>query len=72
MENEKVYISEDFIRLDNLLKFSGISQTGGQAKLIIQNEGVLLDGEVCTQRGKKIRPGDKVQYGERILEVHKK
>ena len=51
---ETVKIRTDFIQLQSLLKFKGISETGGQAKEFIQG------GEVCTARGKKIRPGDVV------------
>lgn len=69
MKSEKIIINDEFIKLDNLLKFSGICATGGEAKLIIQNGQVLVNGEVCTMRGKKMRDGDKAQYGDRIVEV---
>ena len=55
---ETVYINTDFIRLDGFLKFKGIAETGGQAKQFIQDGIVKVNGEVCTARGKKIRPGD--------------
>ena len=48
----------DYIKLDSLLKLAGGAVTGGQAKLLVQSGQVLVNGEVCTQRGKKIRPGD--------------
>ena len=54
MEKHEVKITTEFIKLEGLLKFSGIAETGGEAKNIIQA------GEVCTLRGKKIRPGDVV------------
>lgn len=64
-----IQIEEEFIRLDNLLKFGGAVDTGGQAKFIVQNGEVYLNGELCTQRGKKIRPGDIVKYGDFVIEV---
>ncbi len=60
---EKVKISTDFIKLDALLKFSGMAGTGGDAKTAVQSGLVYVNGEVCTQRGKKIRPGDIVKCG---------
>ena len=49
MERKKVPIQTEYIKLDSLLKFAGVLETGGQ---------VLVNGEPCTQRGKKLRPGD--------------
>ena len=66
---ETIKINEEFIRLDNLMKFSGLCNSGGRAKYLIQNGEVKLNGEVCTMRGKKIRPGDKVEYQNRMIEV---
>ena len=57
---EKIKISTEFIKLDALLKFASLVGTGGEAKARIQDGEVLVNGEVCTMRGKKIRPGDKV------------
>lgn len=69
MITKKIKIDTEFIRLDALLKLSGAAETGGQAKLIIQNGQVLVNGEVCTMRGKKMRDGDKAQYGDCTYEV---
>ncbi len=69
MKSEIITINEEFIKLDNLLKFSGIAQTGGEAKVLVQSGQVLVNGEVCTMRGKKMRDGDKAQCGDRIVEV---
>ena len=69
MRIETIEISEEFIRLDNLLKFAGIAPTGGQAKFIIQNGEIKVNGEICTMRGKKMRNGDKAQYRQRVIEV---
>ena len=54
MENVKIKIDTEFIRLDALLKFGGALSTGGQAKLVIQDGLVKVNGEVCTMRGKKM------------------
>ena len=69
MRVETIEINEEFIRLDNLLKFAGIAPTGGQAKFIIQNGEIKVNGVVCTMRGNKMRPGDKAQYRQRVIEV---
>ena len=66
---EKITINEEFIRLDSLMKYAGMCSSGGRAKYLIQNGEVSLNGEVCTMRGKKIRPGDTVEYNGRTIEV---
>ncbi len=66
---EKIFIDTEFIKLDNLLKFSGCADTGGQAKLMVQNGEVTLNGEVCTMRNKKIRNGDIVATAFKVIEV---
>ena len=58
---EKLSIKEEFIRLDSALKLAGFVMTGGQAKMMIQEGLVTVNGEVCTQRGKKLRKGDTAQ-----------
>lgn len=68
MREEKVPITTEFIKLDALLKFAGAVETGGEAKQIIQEGGVSVNGEVCTMRGKKLRTGDQVELpGIRIV-----
>ena len=69
MQKEKIFIDNDFIKLDNLLKFSGCAETGGQAKVMVQNGEVTLNGEVCTMRNKKIRDGDVVATEFKVIEV---
>ena len=69
MKSDVIKINDEFIKLDSLMKFSGLCATGGEAKLLIQSGQVLVNGEVCTMRGKKMRDGDKAQYGDRIVEV---
>lgn len=66
---EIIKINEEFIRLDSLMKFSGLCNSGGRAKFLIQGGEVKLNGEVCTMRGKKIRPGDRIEYKGRTIEV---
>ena len=62
MKSEVIEIKEEFIRLDSLMKFSGMVATGGEAK-------VLVNGEVCTMRGKKMRDGDVATYNDFTVEV---
>ena len=59
MRQEEIQIHTEFIKLQDLLKFAGAVGTGGQAKELIQAGQVLVNGEVCTMRGKKLRPGDR-------------
>ena len=66
---ERIKIEEEYIRLDSLMKFSGLCNSGGRAKYLIQGGEVLLNGEVCVMRGKKIRAGDRVEYNGRMIEV---
>ena len=70
MREERVKITTEYIKLDALLKFANVVATGGEAKIAIQEGDVLVNGEVCTMRGKKIRPGDRVELaGELALMV---
>lgn len=70
MREERVKITTEYIKLDALLKFANVVATGGEAKITIQEGAVLVNGEVCTMRGKKIRPGDRVELaGELALMV---
>ena len=62
MQEEHIKITTEFIKLDALLKFANAVATGGEAKLAIQDGDVTVNGEVCTMRGKKIRPGDDVVF----------
>lgn len=66
---QEVTITTEFIKLESLLKLAGAVGTGGQAKELIQDGGVRVNGEVCTQRGKKLRPGDTVDFGGKKLTV---
>ncbi|MDD5906619.1 MAG: RNA-binding S4 domain-containing protein [Clostridiales bacterium] len=55
-----ITITTEYIKLQDLLKFAAIASTGGEAKIMVQEGLVTVNGEVCTQRGRKIRPGDDV------------
>lgn len=64
-----ITIQTEFIKLEALLKYASLCGTGGEAKNVIQDGHVSVNGEICTMRGKKIRAGDTVQYGEDTLTV---
>ena len=66
---EKIRIETEFIKLDSLLKFAALVGTGGEAKMVIGEGMVRVNGEVCTMRGKKIYPGDRVSFDQFELEV---
>ena len=68
---EKISIYTEYIKLDSLLKFAALVGTGGEAKLVIAEGMVKVNGEVCTMRGKKIHPGDVVSFDQFQLEVTK-
>lgn len=69
MDREIIEITGEFIKLDSLLKFARITETGGIAKEIVQAGKVKVNGEVCTMRGKKIREGDVVSIDEAGVEL---
>ncbi|MGN0974908.1 MAG: RNA-binding S4 domain-containing protein [Gemmiger sp.] len=66
---EKILIHTPFIKLEALLKFAGLCETGGEAKERIQNGEVTLNGEVCTMRGKKCVAGDVVELDGRSVTI---
>ena len=68
---QNIKISTEFIKLDALLKYASIAMTGGEAKLYISDGLVRLNGDVCTERGKKIRPGDVVTFENEEIIVSK-
>ena len=63
-------ISTEFIKLDAALKFASVVESGGEAKEAVQEGLVTVNGEVCTMRGKKLRPGDVFAYQDRQFEIH--
>ena len=62
-------ISTEFIKLDAALKFASVVESGGEAKEVVQKGLVTVNGEVCTMRGKKLRPGDVFAYQGRQFEI---
>lgn len=66
---EKIAIQTKYIKLDSLLKYAALVGTGGEAKTVISEGLVTVNGEVCTMRGKKLRPGDVVRFERFTLEV---
>ena len=58
--SQEIKITTEFIKLDQLLKFAQIADSGAMAKEMIADEIVSVNGEICTMRGKKLRPGDSV------------
>lgn len=62
MEYKKISIKEEFIRLDSAMKFADMVNSGGHAKIVIQNGEVKVNGEVCLMRGKKLHRGDKAEF----------
>lgn len=65
----EITITTEFIKLQDLLKLANLVGTGGEAKIVIQEGKASVNGEVCTMRGKKIRPGDTVGYDGEELTV---
>ena len=61
-----VAISTEFIKLQDAMKFANIVYSGGEAKTLIQEEQVKVNGEVCTMRGKKLYPGDKFEFDGQV------
>lgn len=68
MERQLVSIQTEYIKLEALLKLANLVGSGGQAKVVIQDGQVTVNGAVCPMRGKKLRPGDLVVFqGREIL-----
>lgn len=68
-ENYSIPITTEFIRLDSAMKFAGAAATGGEAKILIQEGYVSVNGEPCFQRGKKLKIGDTFAVGGTSFEV---
>ena len=67
-----VVISTEFIKLQDAMKFANIVYSGGEAKALIQEGEVLVNGEVCTMRGKKLYPGDRFTFDGQnyLISIH--
>lgn len=68
---EKISIVTEYIRLDSLLKLAALVGTGGEAKNVIAEGKVTVNGKVCTQRGRKLHCGDRVGFAENELEIER-
>ena len=64
MKFKKIFIKENFIRLDSAMKLADMVNTGGHAKIVIQDGKVSVNGEICTMRSKKLHSGDKVEFND--------
>lgn len=65
----EIQIDTEYIRLDALMKLSGLASMGGEAKHFIQDGLVRLNGAICTERSKKIRPGDVIEFSRQQVKV---
>ena len=68
-EEKNVFITTENIPLDKALKFSGIVGTGGQAKMLIQDGLVKVNGETCLSRGKKLKDRDSIEFQNVIYNI---
>lgn len=66
---KKIKITTEFIKLDSFLKLSGVCATGGNAKIVITDGEVAVNGEICTMRGKKLHPGDEITFNGETYRV---
>ena len=66
---EEISIHTEFIKLQDFLKYANAVESGGMAKTVIQEEAVEVNGEICTMRGKKLRPGDLVTFNGQCWKV---
>ena len=66
---EKIEIRTEFIKLDSFLKYAAVCGSGGEAKVIVEDGQVTVNGELCTMRGRKLRPGDEISVGGKSFQV---
>jgi ribosome-associated protein len=69
---KKIQINTEYIKLDQILKYAGLTETGGASKDAIASGQVLVNGDTCLMRGKKIRAGDTVSFNDMLIEVSQK
>ncbi len=69
MQQRSVAIHTEFIKLEALLKLANLVGSGGEAKVLIQEGQVSVNGEVCPMRGKKLRPGDRITFQDQEILV---
>lgn len=65
----EIEISTEFIKLDSFLKWVGVASLGSEAKFLIQEGEVKVNGEVCTQRGKKLRVNDVIEIQQEKFKI---
>ncbi len=65
----KIKIDTESIKLDAFLKWASIASSGSEAKIYVQDGMVKVNGEVCTQRGKKLKIGDRVNFDGSDFEI---
>ena len=66
---ETIQITTEFIKLQDLMKLADLVGSGGEAKVLILDGQVSVGGEICLQRGKKLRPGDVMTFRGRDYTV---
>ena len=66
---EEIKITTPFIKLDQLVKFAGLAETGTKAKILIELGEFNVNGELCTKRGKKIKPGDVIDFKNKKFKI---
>ncbi len=66
---KEVKIDTDIIKLDSFLKWCGAASLGSEAKLYIQSGEVMVNGEVCLQRGKKLKKGDTIEFNDEVYRI---
>ncbi|MEG1004026.1 S4 domain-containing protein YaaA [Clostridium sp.] len=66
---KEININTEFIKLDAFLKWAGVASQGSEAKIYILEEMVKVNGEVCTQRGKKLRVNDVIEFEEESYKI---
>ncbi len=66
---EEIKITTPFIKLDQLVKFAGLAETGAKAKILIELGEFNVNGDLCTKRGKKIKPGDIIDFKNKKFKV---
>ena len=66
---EEIIITTPFIKLDQLVKFAGLAETGAKAKILIELGEFNVNGELCTKRGKKIKPGDVIDFKNKKFKI---
>ncbi len=66
---KEIKIKTDYITLDAALKFSSIASTGGEAKILISNGDIKVNGQTCLARGKKLKPGDQISVSSEDFKI---